>query len=222
MAKYLAENGIKLDGNFYCYRYIQYGYSNSSGLPMKFMDEKGRFIELYEQSTLFADDTMLEDKTFLPYYTVEEAAKITKKAIDDCINKYHTVFHICFHPIRTRPGRMCTLPWIDDILSYCSQKDILFVNGDEWAKFVENRRKIKIDKVQYNSKSGRLQFSLTGEKNISGITLMLPLQYGDKIFHSLWVNGEKIKHKEKLLEGIMYLLCVLDVEKGEEIKVRIE
>ncbi len=222
MAKYLAENGIKIDGNFYCYRYIQYGYSNGSGLPMKFMDEKGKFIELYEQSTLFGDDCMLEDKTFLPYYTAKEAAKVTRRTIDGCVNKYHTVFHICFHPIRTRPGKISTFPWLNDLLSYCSQKDILFVSGDEWARFVENRRKIKIDKVQYSSNSGELQFSLITEENVSGITLMLPLKYKEKTLNSLWINKEKVKYTEKSLEGTNYALYALDIAKGEEVKVKVE
>ena len=63
-AKALADAGFRMDTNFRAGDHLQYGYLTGSGLPMRFIDEDGEFIECFEQETLFCDDYVLVDKSF--------------------------------------------------------------------------------------------------------------------------------------------------------------
>ena len=55
-AKYLRENGVRLDTNFTAGRFHRAAYLNGSGLPVKFMDEDGELLDIYEQCTTLSDD----------------------------------------------------------------------------------------------------------------------------------------------------------------------
>src|SRR5262249_35131661 len=58
MAEILAEAGVRMDANLVGV-HCGHGYLTGSGLPVKFMDERGRLIDLYEQSTQWEDDVAI-------------------------------------------------------------------------------------------------------------------------------------------------------------------
>ena len=53
----------------------------------------------FEQETLFCDDYVLVDKSFLPPLSEEQAIATSKEYIDAARDHYHTVVHLYFHPI---------------------------------------------------------------------------------------------------------------------------
>ena len=77
-AKYLRENGVRLDTSFAGGRYHRGAYVNGSGLPVKFMDEDGTLLDIYEQNTMFCDDNWTTDKTFAPALTIDEGIEYSK------------------------------------------------------------------------------------------------------------------------------------------------
>ena len=111
-ARELLRNGIRLDANFCCGPGLQYGYLNGSGLPVRFMDETGEIIEVYEQATVSMEDGWYTEKTLMPAMTVAECAALSLRQIDDAVDRWHAVYHPCFHPVYVRPGPKDSTPWI--------------------------------------------------------------------------------------------------------------
>ena len=112
--------------NFTPIRYFDRGYLNGSGLPVRFMDSDGRFIDLYEQVTISTDDGWRTDKTFLPAKSLDECIAASRQQADDARGRYHTVY------VR---GLM---PWFDAMLAYTA--DLPRFSDVDWVAFNEARR----------------------------------------------------------------------------------
>ena len=102
-AKYLRENGVRLDTNFSGARFQRGGYVNGSGLPVKFMDENGELLDIYEQTTMSTDDGWTTGKSFAPALSIDECIERGKVQADNAIDRFNSVYHPYFHPLATRP-----------------------------------------------------------------------------------------------------------------------
>ena len=122
--------------NFTPIRYFDRGYLNGSGLPVRFMDSDGRFIDLYEQVTISTDDGWRTDKTFLPAKSLDECIAASRQQADDARGRYHTVYHPYFHPISLDVRGL--MPWFDAMLAYTA--DLPRFSDVDWVAFNEARR----------------------------------------------------------------------------------
>jgi hypothetical protein len=190
-AKYLYENGIRLDGNVYPGAGYQYGYCNASGLPVRFMDETGAIVDVYEQATLSSEDMLLTDKSLLPAMTVDEATRLSITQIDEAAEKYHGVYHPCFHPVYVRSKTKCSAPWIDAVAQHIRQRGLPFMNGREWVDFNDARREVRIEGISWNAASGKLDLRVKAPRAISGLTILLtPLPRGAPLRRDSEASGE--------------------------------
>ena len=209
-AKFLAENGVRLDTNFGPFWFFREGYLNGSGLPVKFMDEEGRIVDVYEQCTISMDDCALSDKTFLPAYSIEEAIAVSRKQLEDAAGKYHTVYHPLFHPPATDPDRMHTQPWLTAMLWYCRELSVPCVSDEAWVQFNDARRAMRLEGLKYDVAEGRLEFDLRAEQAISGATVALPARWNGRDLVSVLLDGEPVDCKPETLEGLSQVLVSTD------------
>ena len=145
MAQYLAAEGIRLDVNFAPIRYFDRGYLNGSGLPVRFMDSDGRFIDLYEQVTISTDDGWRTDKTFLPARSLDQCIADSRRQADDARDRYHTVYHPYFHPISLDVRGL--MPWFDAMLAYTAELP-RFSDAD-WVAFNDARRALRLEALDW-------------------------------------------------------------------------
>ena len=93
-----------MDTNFRAGDHLQYGYLTGSGLPMRFIDEDGEFIECFEQETLFCDDYVLVDKSFLPPLSEEQAIVYLQRVYRCRPRTTTTRWCTCISTRSTQPG----------------------------------------------------------------------------------------------------------------------
>ena len=210
MAKILKENGIKMDLSYYPYRYFQAGYLNSSGLPMKFIDEEGNILDIYEQSTHWADDVTLTDKTFVDPYTIDELIKDTLKTIEESARIYHTALTFCIHPINMRPSVLNSVKWMEAVLAYCRAKEVPVLSANYWLEFNEMRRSITVERTSLLQ--GKCIIMLRVSKRIENITLLLPTKFRDSRIKRILVNGNEQKYCIKEFLGKYYAAVFVDLE----------
>ena len=160
MAKYLRENEVRLDTNFAPGRFHHAGYVNGSGLPVKFMDEDGRLLDIYEQTTMSTDDGWTADKIFATPLSVEECIALSKEQADAAIEQFHTVYHPYFHPLRTRAGPTSSQQWLEGVLGYCREREFHFVSGVDWVNFNDGRRSLQLTAYEFDPESLSLRFTL--------------------------------------------------------------
>jgi hypothetical protein len=201
MATYLHENGVRLDVNFLGGRYHRDGYVTGSGLPVKFMDEDGSVIDVYEQCTLTTDDGMLTDKTYLPAYAIEEAIAVSRRYLEDAAGRYHTVYHPYFHPHSTSPNRLHTHPWLSAMLWYARKLDVPYIQDAAWLDFNDARRVVELEDWRFDADQGRLHFTLHAPQAVDGLTVLLPWDRDGGRLQGAWIDGQAVPDCRRSLEG---------------------
>lgn len=214
MATYLRENEVRLDTNFAAGRYHHAGYVNGSGLPVKFMDEDGRLIDVYEQTTMSTDDGWSTDKIFAPAMSVAECIALSKEQADDAIDRYHTVYHPYFHPLRTRAGPTSSQQWLESVLAYCRDRSFYFVSGVDWVDFNDARRALQLTSYEYSPESLTLRFTLVAVLSVPALSLILPYAFHGAPMQCAQVNGERVPISPHDLEGRQQVLLPTDYKAG--------
>lgn len=209
-AKILSQNGVRLDGNHYAYVHHQYGFLSGSGQPFRFVDERSEPIDLWEQPTLMSDDCMLQDKTQLPPFSLNQAIERSRELIDALIDRWHGVFHPCFHPVymRTDWQYVYTAPWIEAVADYCRERGVPMVSAEAWADFFLRRRSVQL--VRQERQGEMLHCTLQSELSVSNLTLLLP-----DGFHRVEVNGISVPLKRGFLDGKERHFVILDLPSGK-------
>jgi len=215
MAKILEECGVKMDLSYYPYRYFQCGYLNGSGLPMRFIDERGEMVDVYEQSTHWADDVALVDKTFVDPYDLSELIEDAVRTIEESRRLYHTALTFCIHPVNMRPDVLNSAVWLRAVLSYCRSEGIPVLSADEWLEFNERRRRVRA--VSYSVSSSELRLVLEAEEPVKGVAVAFPVR-GSSVA-SVAVDGGEASYAVKELLGSEYLVVVLDISRRAAIRV---
>ena len=214
MAKYLRENEVRLDTNFATGRFHHAGYVNGSGLPVKFMDEDGRLLDIYEQTTMSTDDGWTTDKIFATPLSVEECVALSKQQADAAIKQFHTVYHPYFHPLRTRAGPTSTQQWLEGVLGYCREREFHFVSGVDWVGFNDGRRSLQLTAYEFDPESLSLRFTLEAGATANALSLVLPHAFHGAPMQSAKLNGELVAILACELEGRQQVLLPADYKAG--------
>lgn len=218
MAEYLAEVGIAMDTNFVSAIVCGAGYMTGSGLPMRFMDESGRFIDCSEQPTQWEDDCHIEGTSFYSEgFSIPEAVAATQEMFDRSLSDFHTMINFNFHPIHVRTD-LQTLTWIRESARYCHENGIPMLSGDAWVAFNKARRSATFADMHWDGSD--FCFTVTSEQAASGLTVLLPSVLPRRRMIELVVDGESVNPVYELIDGDEHALCDLDFERGERKAVR--
>jgi len=219
-AKALADAGFRMDTNYRAGDHQQYGYLTGSGLPMRFIDEDGEFIEIFEQETLFCDDFVLVDKSYLPPLSEEQAIAVSKEYIDAARDYYHTVVHLYFHPIyatgiQVNTGQFIrTAGWFEAVLKYAAQEELPMPSTDAWCTFNERRRASILEEQRWDAASGVLRLSVESRDGLRGGTLLMPARFDGLELVEVLLDGEAMQVTRRSVAGRAHVLAVGDFGEG--------
>ncbi|MCY4437002.1 MAG: hypothetical protein OXE05_06670 [Chloroflexi bacterium] len=219
-AKALADAGFRMDTNYRAGDHQQYGYLTGSGLPMRFIDEDGEFIEIYEQETLFCDDYVLVDKSFLPPLSEEQAITVSQEYIDAARDHYHTVVHLYFHPIyatgvQVNTGQFIrTAGWFEAVLKYAAQQKLPMPSTDAWCTFNEQRRTLVLAQQCWEASSGVLHLTVEAKSALPGATLLVPVRHAGLEIAEVLLDGEPMELSRRSVAGVARALAVSDIDAG--------
>ena len=187
---------------------------------MRFMDEDGAFIDVYEQETLTCDDFILVHKSAHPVSTVNEAVDVSRQYLQDAVESGHTVVHQYFHPVyaRTDWDRPYTPPWLEGTLQAARELDVPAVGADSWVHFNDGRRETAIDQVDWDQDSSRLTFRVATPERIDGLTITVPASHGDLRAMNVHVDGEANDLHVDDIQGKEYVFVVVS-EGADRVQV---
>ena len=220
-AKYLRENGVRLDTNFSGGRFQRGGYVNGSGLPVKFMDEDGELLDIYEQTTMSTDDGWTTDKSFAPALSIDECIELGKEQADDAVDRLHTVYHPYFHPLATRPAPRSVQRWLEAMLAHCKARGFHFVDGTGWVEFNDAKRGLRMTEYEFDGDALALDVSIEADSPIAGATLALPYVHRGAAMSAATVDGEPVAIDPQQLEGREQALLSADYSAGESRRWRV-
>jgi hypothetical protein len=185
------------------------GHLTGSGRPMKFIDEQGRIINLYQQLTHVADEHLIPMDVpgwgGWPQLTGQEAAEVTKSLLDRSLNgDYCAVggqFHVDPFQMGGDPAEKGSI-FLEGSLDYAQQIGVPILSADEWLEFTELRHESNFENVIWNLTASALTFDLLPPNQPdTTLTVLIPLTHADKSLSSVQVDGVTISMDSRLVLG---------------------
>jgi hypothetical protein len=236
MARFLAREGVRMDSNFVgCH--CGHGYLTGSGLPVRFMDERGSLIDLYEQSTQWEDDVAIGE--YFERLAYDRAVELSLETLREAREQYHTVVNFNLHPIHIRKAHLDTGAWIRAVADYCGQRHIPMIGGDDWVRFNDARRRVTLSGYQADAGADpgggrptsaplpadraarRLRFTLAAEEAVTGLTLTLPFAWDGADFRAATLDGAPIPHRRRRIHGADRAFLPLSLPAGSRRAVEV-
>lgn len=219
-ARALAAAGIGLETNYRAAERYQSGYLTGSGLPMRFIDQQGGLVDCFQQETLLCDDYLLIDKSFLRPLDETEAIALSRRLIDDALERYHTVFHAYFHPVYStglvvRTGQFIrTAGWLEAVLAQCRRRGVPLPNTNAWCAFNDRRRATALAASNWDAAGGTLSVQIDSAAGLPGGTLLLPAAHAGRRLLRVVLGADDLQHVAREVWGREYCLAVTDLPPG--------
>jgi hypothetical protein len=208
-AEILASCGVRMDQNFIPRRFLQHGYLNGSGLPVKFVREDGVLLDLFEQNTHITDDGSVDpDKFLVGTSNRQEVLGVALRMLEDCAQRFHGVFQAAFHPQLTVTRALWLL---EPLLERCREEGIPMVSGDDWVRFNDARRHVHIEDIGFEEDTGSFRCHVSSKLAVDGLTIMLPAVIDGARLTTLDVDGSTANFAVKRLKGTLYALFALNL-----------
>jgi hypothetical protein len=188
-----------------------YGHFTGSGLPMRFVDEQGRILNIYQQLTQLVDEHLLErlvPSGDWPRLDAEAALEVSRTILDHSLAGAYSAIVSQFHPDRFIAGYElgpASARWLEGTLDYAVAKGVPIWSALEWLRFTEVRHDADLADVQWHSAGKHLGFRLVAEAAPEvELTVMVPLQHGDATLVQVEIDGVVEKYGERAVGGVSY------------------
>ena len=178
---------------------------------MKFTDEGGRLIDLYEQSTQWEDDVAIGEyfEQMTPEQAIEPASRRCGRS-----GAVHTVANFNFHPIHIRAQYLDTGKWIAAVASFCLDHQIPMIGGDDWVRFHDARRLVEMSEYRADAVSREGRFRLWAQRAVQGLTLTLPAAWTGSPFQEATADGAPLASRVCRVHRFERTFIVLSLAKA--------
>jgi hypothetical protein len=183
--------GIRLDMNFYNWPpgWIrdQAGYITGSALPMRFSDESGQLLDVFQQETHLVNETWNGSTS-----AIEE---LLSAAEDE--RGYYGAFgtHYDFSD-----------DFDQQLMDIATRRGVPMISAAQLVDFTDGRQASSFINVT-QSESGDMTFQVAVDPRASGkLTAMLPVNSGGTALTALTAGGAAIDYDIEILKGIPYAL----------------
>ncbi|MCC7353660.1 MAG: hypothetical protein IT330_07860 [Anaerolineae bacterium] len=225
-ARHQTSHGIRMNLDFYHWgpafrketgEWV-YGHLTGSGLPMRFVDEQGRILNIYQQLTQLADDHLLD----IRYNSMEWGGQVklsaqaalevsetllSRSVSDHCAiaaNFHPDIFFI--HPLAAdEKSYAAEAQWVEGTLDYVGAQGIPIWSAKQWLDFTEVRHDARFEQVEWHAVAQRLSFRLSPRQAADAeLSVLVPLQHGKARMAQIEVDGKTVKHEQRTVSGVAY------------------
>ena len=199
-----------------------HGYLTGSGRPMRFIDEQGRLINLYQQHTHFADEHLIPMDVpgwgGWPGLSAAQAAEVVKDLLDRSIQGDFAAlggqFHIDPFQLGGDPAEKASV-FLDGALAYAADLGVPIWSAREWLGFTERRHQTGFADVTWDSAASSLTFRLLpSNPSDSTLTVLLPARHADKAIDRASMDGVTTPVTDRLVLGnVEYILMSVSAQE---------
>jgi hypothetical protein len=185
-----------------------FGHFTGSGLPMKFVDESGEILNIYQQATQLADDHLLP----LHWgghanFTVDQAVQVSRGMFDRSLAGGYAAIGAIFHvdPYgEGEPWGTTAAQYLDGTLKYAAEHDIPIWTAQDWLRFWETRYAAQMEAVNWEAEGNRLSFTVESEATGFTLTVLLPDDQDGRPVAEAQVDGKVVSTGRRRVGGISY------------------
>ncbi|HMP39256.1 MAG TPA: hypothetical protein PKA05_02655, partial [Roseiflexaceae bacterium] len=184
-------------------------YLNGTGLPLPFVDEHGRVLNIFQQQTHLIDEHLMTvfANDYSLGYTADEAITIAARTIDHARAHYPTAIGLQYHfDMLTFDAeqRAKSLRWIDGTLAYAAAHNVPVMAAERWLRFTQARYDAQFSDMHWDAAQGRLRFTLTTGPSSDSLELLVPLEHNQRRLRQVIIDGIPVSIYERTLAGIRY------------------
>jgi hypothetical protein len=184
------------------------GHFTGSGLPMRFVDQQGRILNIYQQLTQLADEHLLDVANGPAKLSAEAAVEVSRTLLCQSLDGAYSAIVANFHadPF-SAVGKLATEAalWLEGTLDCAVAQGIPIWSAEEWLRFTEIRQDAILGEVEWYPAARRLSFQLgTQTASDIGLTVMIPLWHGEVRLAQVEVDGQVVEHRERKVGGVSY------------------
>jgi len=190
-----------------------FGHFTGSGLPMRFVDEHGRILNIYQQPTQLVDEHLLSGIRTLGMSgwvglsgeaAIEVSQTLLRRSLDGAYGAIAAQFHIDPFAHDGLPASEAAT-WLEGTLDYAVEQGIPIWSAAEWLSFTEARHEATLDQIHWDPSRRRLSFRLvTQAAPDTELTLMIPLWHGRATLAQVKVDGLAVGYRERTVSGVSY------------------
>jgi hypothetical protein len=186
-----------------------HGHFTGSGRPMRFVDEYGRILNIYQQLTQIADDHLLN----LPWggvarMSAEAALEVSETLLRRSVAGDHCAIAANFHvdPFEIGEQWMAQAErWLEGTLDLAVDYGVPIWSAEEWLHFTEMRHEAGLEHMKWQPAAGRLDFRLAALNTPAvELTVMAPLQHGGGNLSQIEIDGSPAVWQTREVGGMSY------------------
>jgi hypothetical protein len=179
--------GIRFDVNYYYWpgSWIKNrpGMFTGSGMPMRFSDEQGAIIDVYQAPTQMPDESDLD----IPYSI--------NTLLDNAMNKgYYGAFVMNMHMDTARHFGS------DQVIASARARHVPVISARQMLTWLDNRNNTMFSKIEWQNK--KLGFDMT--TNAHNLRAMVPFNSADGELKEIFENGKPLSYTVHTVKGIQY------------------
>ncbi|MCC6177660.1 MAG: hypothetical protein IT305_20350, partial [Chloroflexi bacterium] len=180
-------------------QWICSGYSQGTGQPMKFVDQNGVVLNVFQQPTTLVDEHMIQSAG-AGYCNFSETRAIdeSKQVIDRAISQDHAAVTMQAH------ADYGALDWLDGTLAYAQSKGLPIWTAERWLDFTTARQSAIVDQLSWDANTRVLRFCVSASGDQPSLTLLVPAAYGGQGVASIVVGGQTVAPVGLNLKGFGY------------------
>jgi hypothetical protein len=189
----------------------RYGYFTGSGMPIKFVDEQGRVLNIYQLATQLTDEHLLAMpwvKGHVPKVGAEQAIEVSRLLLRHSLDGAYAAicgqFHIDPFDIGGDTANQ-EARWLEGTLDYAAEQGVPIWSAAQWLRFVEVRHDANLANIVWHPDQRRLSFDLAARA--AGdlvLTVMAPVRHGNVVLKEIQVDGERVDHRTQTCGGMQY------------------
>ncbi|MDW8186143.1 MAG: twin-arginine translocation signal domain-containing protein [Anaerolineae bacterium] len=216
-ARMQAKYGIRMNLDYYLVGPMfrkpdgdwAFGYFTGSGLPMRFVDEQGRLLAIYQQPTQLVDEQLIGwtwegAPRFPPARAVEISRELLRGAAKGAWGAIGLQAHIDPFAIGGEAA-IAQAAWLEGVLDAAVAYGLPIWSAHRWLQFVEARAGAIFQDLRWDPIARRLQFLiLPGAAQEFEWEIGMPLAFQGLRLARVEVDGRPIVHRERPLRGIAY------------------
>ena len=179
---------------------------------MRFVDESGRILKIYQQITQLTDEHLLALPWIegeAPSLTAEEAILVSRSLLDHTLARpapaaIAAQFHVdpfeVGGDLAVRAGR-----WLEGTLDDAVARGMPICSAEEWLRFTEARHDADLGSIRWDGQEKRLTFLVRAEAAPDiELTVMVPLEHGGFHLAELELDGRAVGAGRRKLGGVAY------------------
>lgn len=186
-----------------------YGYMTGSGLPMRFIDEQGRLLNIYQQLTQMADDHWLNlHWGGVAKISADATLDLVQAMVNDSLAGAYSVLTGHFHVDPYAVGGQWlpeAVRWLEGFLDIANAYSLPVVSADDWYAFTSSRASTEFSNVEWFAEQGRLSLdfsSVGGDAERFGV--MFPAEHDGRRLVDIEVDGAIRGFLTRRVGGIEY------------------